>query len=768
MDALLFDFTNKNFTRILGEEFSDFPIQFWEIPLTQNLTELSMLRKYSGVFVRTDGVSKAVHQFISDFRDFDEETPIVMILDKPQSETKAPPVHADFFGMESVNINDLNHFWTKKYIYKIFDDFELELARRPILQAVESSGESIVLTNLDGVITYVNPTFTEVTGYTPAEAIGQTPRLWKSGKHSKDFYQQMWRTILSGQKWSGELINRKKSGEDYHSRLSISPIKGPQQQLLGFAAIHTDITQFKNTEKELMNAQAQALSAAKVKMQFLANLSHELRTPLNAIYGTLELLKETQLSEGQHSHFDVLRTASSRLLRTISDLLDLAAIEESKLTINKVAFSPVDETKKTLYLFKNFASQKKIKLKLSFLRNVPKFIEGDPTRYGQILANFVSNALKYSPGGTVHVDLRILQSKYSKSLVIKVIDNGIGVKKSQQRKLFTRFSKLSEDSTELNGSGLGLAISRDLAELMGGNVGYKTRKPKGSVFWFSIPFETMMNQTSDRAITKDEPKKNRILVVEDDELSGRVLKGILNNMGHFVTLLEQSQNACKVIQSENFDFILMDCMMPHLNGYECTRMLRESGFDKPIIGMSANISPHNRDQCRLAGMNDFIAKPIEIKDLQRCLQTWLHEGQRRDCSKIPKSASSKRSDEIVAKHLKMLTDATSKRATEEIIRLFLKNTPTKILTLTDALDHANFNTIEQVAHQLKSSCGYLGLNLLQDTCEKLEQAAIKKENMELEKFKKALTIQYPRYSAFLNRYITPRKVKKSHASRLSN
>lgn len=763
MEVLIFDLIHKDIDHFLAEQFGDFPIQFRKLSTLQDFPHSLRGRKYSGVIMILDQISEVHYKFISHFRDIDDETPIILLLTTPVVGKKQPTSQnqSDFVRIETVLLSEIDNLWTKKYIYKLFDDFELELARRPVLQAIESSGESIVLTDVYGTITYVNPTFTEVTGYSAAEAIGKTPRLWKSGSHSKEFYEQIWKEILAGHKWSGELINRKKSGEDYYSRLSISPIKGPQQQLLGFAAIHTDITQFKIAEKELMAARSQALSGAKNKMQFLSSLSHELRTPLNAIFGTLELLKETCLSDEQGKHYDVLRMASSRLLRTISDLLELAAIEESKLTISKVAFSPEAETKKTISLFKNLANQKKIKLLLNIQREVPDYIEGDPNRFGQVLANLLSNGIKYSPGGTIQVDLRILQSKFLRSLVIKVIDNGIGINKTQQRKLFTRFSKLSEDRSELNGSGLGLAISKDLAELMGGKVGYEAHKPKGSVFWFSVPFEVTMKNISvtfHKEATKEKP---RIMVVEDDELSGRVLRGILQNMGYEVILIEDSQNVPNIMQNSEVQFVFMDCMMPVINGYECTRLLRDGGFEKPIIGMSANVTPFNRDQCRISGMNDFIAKPIELKELQRCLHTWLHSSGSEIDSRSSLSDVPTDTNEVVIQHLKMLTEATSKKATQEIITLFLKNTPPKISTLNTAIDEANFTTIELVAHQLKSSCGYLGLNLLQDTFEKLEQAATKKESIELEKLKKALEIHYSKYSAFLNCYITPKKERRS-------
>jgi PAS domain S-box-containing protein len=756
MDLIVFDLSLRLATDWLREVFSQFPVSLHSASF-QPHAPLELRPSVSGIFLLVDVLAPNALDLLAKLRNLDEEIPIIIVQLAPNHAQNQPEKPPDWAATEITSVDDFSSPWTTRFIVRLFEDYEFEITRRPLIKAIESTGESVVLTDTNGIITYVNPAFTEVTGYTPSEAIGQTPRLWKSQLHPPEFYIEMWRVILAGNRWSGELINCRKNGENYHSHLSISPVKIRGNQILGFVAMHTDISQFKNTEKELVNVRAQTLAAAKIQMQFLANMNHELRTPLNAINGSIELIQKTKLTTLQKDHLQTLASASTRLLRTISDLIDLSAVAESRLNIVHTDYSPHIEIEKLLTMLRPLAARKNLHLSLNIAANVPTKLSGDPARICQIISNFVSNSIKFSAVGNIEITIKIHQLMASSKLVIEVTDRGDGVKKSYRRKLFTRFSKLSEDQPIVNGSGLGLAISKDLAELMGGKVGYKVGKPSGSVFWFSIPIQKEATEATKKNRSNLPHLTYNILIVEDDELSGKVLKGLIDNLGYRCSLEADGPKALKLALNGTFHLILLDCMMPIMNGFEFTQQLRKRGGQIPIIGMSANVSMQNQTQCRVTGMSDFIEKPIDFLKLKRCLQTWLHGKSLKQSKPGQVKVAHFKTDfkKRVSEQLELLTSATSKQATSEIINLFLRNTPLKLNNLGNAISQLNFDSIQQISHQLKSSCGYLGLESLQAALERLEHDAIKRDSAHFLELNAELVQQFPRYSEILSSYAEP-------------
>ena len=240
---------------------------------------------------------------------------------------------SDFLFTDQINLGILEHVLRHALISK-----EQASRMRLLTLAIESVGEAIIVTNKQGQVTYVNPAFSYLTGFDPTEVIGKNPRLWKSDRHPRLFYEKMWAQIQSGRTWTGEVLNRKKDETTYEAKLTISPIITPSGEIEGFVGVHSDITAFKLQERELIGTREKAIEASNLKSEFLANLSHEIRTPLSAVVSVSELLSGTDLAEDQREFAEIIKSSSQALLTIVRDVLDFSKIEAGKIDLDSVTF----------------------------------------------------------------------------------------------------------------------------------------------------------------------------------------------------------------------------------------------------------------------------------------------------------------------------------------------------------------------------------------------------------------------------------------------
>ena len=298
------------------------------------------------------------------------------------------------------------------YVSGVFFDVterkEAEEELRKLFRAMEQSPASVVITDREGTIEYVNPHFVEVTGYSAEEAIGQNPRILKSGKQSIEFYEELWQEILAGNVWRGEFHNRKKSGESYWESASISPILNAAGEITHFVAVKEDISERKRMEKELIQAKITADEANKAKGDFLANMSHEIRTPMNAVIGMTHLALKTELTAKQQDYLTKIRSSANSLLGIINDILDFSKIEAGKLDMESVDFS-LDEVLDNLASLISVKVREKEDLEVLFATapDVPQFLVGDPLRLGQVLINLANNAIKFTDSGEIVVSTQL-------------------------------------------------------------------------------------------------------------------------------------------------------------------------------------------------------------------------------------------------------------------------------------------------------------------------------------------------------------------------
>ncbi len=390
----------------------------------------------------------------------------------------------------------------------------------------------------------------------------------------------------------------------------------------------------RQTEKELIKAKEVAEAASRSKDEFLANMSHEIRTPMNGILGTLQLLEETDLKESQLKYVKVAHSSADALLTILNDILDFSKIEARKMVIEHIPFSLNQNVRELVSLLTNMAKEKSIEIKAEIDPTLPEHLVGDPTRIRQILANLMTNAIKFTEHGTITVRVHCLSSSGNQvGLRLEVEDTGIGIGKEKQGELFQSFTQADGSTTrKYGGTGLGLAIVKQLVLLMGGQFGLSSEPGKGSVFWCELDFP-VATSVKEEDINKEvvdplDELTGSILLVEDNKVNQLVAMKMLLGFGLTVQVEENGEKACRACEENKFDLVLMDCQMPVMDGYQATRAIREGEKGQgrarlPIIAMTANALEGDRQKCMDAGMDDYLAKPVKKAALREKLVNWL-------------------------------------------------------------------------------------------------------------------------------------------------
>jgi len=524
----------------------------------------------------------------------------------------------------------------KDFLYSIIHDItdkkKAEEKLKLLNRAVEASSVSVVITDSDGYINYINPYFTKLTGYSYEEARGQNPRVLKSGNQPITFYEELWNTILSGSEWTGEFNNRKKNGELFWEKAIISPILNSEGKVTNFVAIKEDITERKKILEELVAAKEHAEESDRLKSAFLANMSHEIRTPMNGILGFSELLKEPGLTgEEQQEYIRIIQKSGVRMLNIINQIVDISKIEAGLMTLD-IKESNINEQIEYIYTF--FKPEAETKgIKLSFRNTLPAkdaIIQTDREKLYAILTNLIKNAIKYTMVGFIEFGYKIVETQCIASLQFYVKDSGIGVPKDRQEAIFERFIQADiEDRMAYQGAGLGLAITKAYVEMLGGKIGVESEEGIGSTFYFTLPYNTEPpKETIDRqpepSVKNEIVRKLKILIAEDDEVSAKLIDTYIKIFGKEILKARTGIEAVEMCRNNpDTELILMDIRMPDMDGYEATRQIRQFNREVVIIAQTAHGLTGDREKAIKAGCNDYISKPISKDKLQSLIQKYL-------------------------------------------------------------------------------------------------------------------------------------------------
>jgi signal transduction histidine kinase/DNA-binding response OmpR family regulator len=474
-----------------------------------------------------------------------------------------------------------------------------------------------------------------------------------------------------------------------------------------------------NEDSKQLTAEAERANAA--KSEFISTISHEVRTPMNGIIGMIDLLSRTRLDARQAEYVDTVRRSGQILLAVVNDVLDFSKLEAEKVELEDIAFDPRKLVERSVAPFSYQAIGKGIILEQSIAAEVPALVLGDSLRLSQILANLLSNALKFTKAGRVDVELRVEAEAEARLLALEVRDTGIGIAEDRLARLFEPFAQATESTARLyGGSGLGLAICKRLALLMGGSLEAKSSIGSGSSFalrWklreaVSRPGAVAATIAAGALLGLSAPRS--ILVVDDDEINRRVARCLLEELGIEASEADSGTGAIEALRRERTELVLMDCRMPGMDGLETTRRIRsgEAAVLDPrvrILAMTASAEDADRERAAAVGMDGYIAKPITLEGLIATLKSLaLRERGCEEEAATPGIASPGVSSPCFDGQAFSARFATDKAVGREILELFMSQSPELTVQAKEAARSGDAKTTRDSVHRLKGTTGAIG------------------------------------------------------------
>jgi len=513
-------------------------------------------------------------------------------------------------------------------------------------------------------------------------------------------------------------------------------------RVVAYDGLIADITERRMMEEELLRAKEAAEAASSAKSEFMANMSHEIRTPMNAMLGLTKLVLRRDLSVEQREFLEGVMDAGDALMQIINDILDFSKIEAGRLELETKDFALRELLDKIMVGFTAQAQKKKIVLKHSVDDSVPDFLTGDQGRLRQVLVNLLGNALKFTPAGEVTLGVGIEPEDMQPGgpavgqrvkLVFRVRDTGIGIPEDKLDIIFDSFTQADSSTTKrFGGTGLGLAISKKIVGMMGGEIWAESKLGLGSSFSFSTVLGVAVTNAPDGEAFPDacpgKParKSLRILLAEDDKMNQMFAESFLQEAGHTVVTACNGKAVLHLLESGEYDVILMDISMPEMDGVQATQAIRQSNSGRydpniPIVAMTAHALKGDRERFMAAGMNGYTAKPVDIDDLLRILDHVVNGG----CQGRVHEPANSREQTDRAPDLDRMWVRTHYADKPEMLRelseVFGREVAKRLDEIRGALETGNKHLLVRAAHTLKGASGVVGASFVRQCAMRLEQ-----------------------------------------------
>ena len=608
---------------------------------------------------------------------------------------------------------------------------------------IECNIDALITTDAAGIISDVNKQMEALTGCTRDELIGAPFRNHFTDPERAE--ASITRVLNEGKITNYELTAHSWDGKETVVSFNATTFHNRDRKLQGVCAAIRDITQRKRFERtlqenniELERAKAAAEKANLAKSDFLSNMSHEIRTPMNGVIGMLQLLVETDLTGEQRRYAAVAQTSGRTLLALIDSILDLSKIEARKVTLESLDLELFDTIEEVIEPLRLQASAKGIDIRSRVSPEIPPFLRGDTHRLRQVIINLCANAVKFTERGEVTLEVALESQRAGMATVrFAITDTGIGMRPDQVATLFSPFVQADASTTrKYGGTGLGLAICKQLVGMMGGAIGVDSQEGLGSTFWFTAVFEVASRRQEKSANKQPDGRFDasrrtvrvgrtaRILVVEDNATNREVALAQLKKLGYEGHAVTNGAEAIEAVQEGGYDLVLMDCQMPVMDGFESTRRIRCAPLhrDISIIALTASAMSSERNRCLSAGMNDYLAKPVELGPLADVLARWVAATDTGSAAQTPDEPAAVAGDAVFNAEALLGRLMGDRQLGGLILRGFLEDALSVLNNLRKSLDRADALGIQSQAHALKGAAATVSAERLNAIALAMESA----------------------------------------------